>query len=583
MNPAIALAGALAGELAARGLTDACLAPGSRSAPLALALLAHPALRLHVRIDERSAGFAALGIAKTSRRPVAVACTSGTAATNLHPAVLEASEARVPLVVLTADRPPELRGTGANQTVDQVKLYGSSVRWFCEVGAPEPGQDTYWRSLAARAWAEASGALGNPPGPVHLNVPLREPLLPGAGGMCRATPPTPAEHRAGTPRSARAPARADVEWLAGLVRRSERGLLVAGDCDLAEPEPGSGSDPGPLLALAEAAGWPVLAEPTSNLRAGRNAISAAHHLLATPEFAREHRPDLIVVVGKVGLSRAVLALLGGAAPQVVLDPYGAWLDPARVTPRVVAGDPALVAREVTARLPPRADRDADRDAGWLSAWRAAEASARAAIDGLLEECDEPSEPRTARDLAALVPDGGLLVVASSMPIRDLNLAMAPRGGLRILGNRGASGIDGFISTAVGAALAHAGPTVALAGDLSLLHDQNGLVIGPGEPRPDLAIVVVNNDGGGIFSLLPGVSDQPGFERLFGTPHGVDLACVAQACGCGYQLVERAGDLPAAVRGGAGLRLVEVRTDRAANARLHQRLQEAVSAALKRMG
>ncbi|MGH8907643.1 MAG: 2-succinyl-5-enolpyruvyl-6-hydroxy-3-cyclohexene-1-carboxylic-acid synthase [Egibacteraceae bacterium] len=560
MNPATALAGALVEGLASRGLTDACLSPGARSAPLALALLAQPRVRLHVRIDERSAAFAALGIAKVSRRPVAVACTSGTAAANLHPAVLEAHEARVPLIVLTADRPPELRGTGANQTVDQVKLYGSAVRWFCEVGAPELGQDTYWRSLAARAWSEASGALGGPPGPVHLNVALREPLLPS--GACRVS--TGFRSPADTPRLRGAPARADVEWLAERVGRSERGMLVAGDCDLADSRS--------LLRLAEAAGWPVLAEPTSGLRAGPNAISTAHHLLATEPFAQDHRPDLLVVVGKIGLSRAVLALLGGEAPQVLLDPHGAWLDPARVTPRVVVGDPTLTACEVAARLPQRPAP------GWLDSWRDAEAKARAALDGLLDLGDEPSEPRTARDLAALVPDGGLLVAASSMPIRDLNLAMAPRAGLRIIGNRGASGIDGFTSTAVGAALAHDGPTVALAGDLSLLHDQNGLVIGPGEPRPDLAIVVVNNDGGGIFSLLPGMSGQPGFERLFATPHGVDLAHLAKATGCGHRLVERAADLPAALDG-AGLRLVEIRTDRAANARLHQRLQDAVSAAV----
>jgi 2-succinyl-5-enolpyruvyl-6-hydroxy-3-cyclohexene-1-carboxylate synthase len=580
MNPATALAVTLVETLVSRGMTDACLAPGSRSAPLALALVAHPRIRLHVRIDERSAAFAALGIAKTARRPVAVACTSGTAAANFHPAVLEAHEARVPLIMLTADRPPELRGTGANQTVDQVKLYGSCVRWFCEVGAPEPGQHAYWRSLAARAWAEASGALGGPPGPVHLNIPLREPLLPSEG--CRTAGHE--EDPVATPRVERAPSPADVAWLAEEAGRAARGLLVAGDCDLAEP--------GPLLQLAEAAGWPVLAEPTSNLRAGPNAISAAHHLLATEAFARDHRPELVVVVGKVGLSRTILALLGGEVPQVLLDPYGAWLDPARVTPRVVVGDPARTAREVAACLRTRPSsprlgnpwlgnpwlRDPWLRNPWLDSWRDAEAKARAALDGLLDLSDEPSEPRTARDLAALMPDGGLLVVASSMPIRDLNLAMIPRGGLRIIGNRGASGIDGFVSTAVGAALAHKGRTVALAGDLSLLHDQNGLVLGPEEPRPDLTIVVVNNDGGGIFSLLPDVGDQHGFERLFGTPHSVDFTHLAKAVGCDHWLVERAAELPGALQGD-GLRLVEIRTDRAANARLHQRLQEAVSAAV----
>ncbi|MGH8887378.1 MAG: 2-succinyl-5-enolpyruvyl-6-hydroxy-3-cyclohexene-1-carboxylic-acid synthase [Egibacteraceae bacterium] len=561
MNPATALANVLVEELTGHGLTDACLAPGSRSAPLALAFYGHPGIRLHVRIDERSAAFVALGISKTAWRPAAVLCTSGTAAANFHPAVVEAHEARVPLLVLTADRPPELRGTGANQTIDQLKLYGDAVRWFCEVGAPElrDGARDYWRALAARAWAEATGVLGGPPGPVHLNVPFREPLLPeGVVARVRHACVTNPGHKH------RPPAPADTDWLAALIDRTERGLLVAGDVDV---------ETQPLLQLAEAAGWPVLAEPTSNLRAGPNAVSTCHHLLATAPFTDQHCPDVVLVVGKVGLSRSMLALLGCGAPQVLLDRDGAWLDPARATPRVIVGDPALTATEVTARIEPRTRSP------WLDGWLDAEAKARHVLDTLLDATDDPSEPRTARDLAALAPDGALLVAASSMPIRDLNLAMRPRQGLRVIANRGASGIDGFTSTAVGAALAHDGPTFALAGDLSLLHDQNGLLIAASEPRPNLVLVVVNNDGGGIFSLLPHVGADEGFERLFGTPHGVDLARVAAVAGCGYQRLERATDLAAALEGPRGIHLVEVRTDRAANAELHARLQEAVSSAV----
>ncbi|MGH8901707.1 MAG: thiamine pyrophosphate-dependent enzyme, partial [Egibacteraceae bacterium] len=228
---------------------------------------------------------------------------------------------------------------------------------------------------------------------------------------------------------------------------------------------------------------------------------------------------------------------------------------------------------VTARVEPRTR------SLWLDSGLDAEAKARHALDALLDATGEPSEPRAARDLAALAPEGALLVAASSMPIRDLNLAMRPRQGLRIIANRGASGIDGFTSTAVGAALAHDGPTLALAGDLSLLHDQNGLLIAASEPRPDLVVVVVNNDGGGIFSLLPQADLGDGFERLFGTPHGVDLARVAAAAGCGYQRLERAADLAAAIEKPQGVQLVEVRTDRAANAELHSQLQRAVSTAV----
>jgi 2-succinyl-5-enolpyruvyl-6-hydroxy-3-cyclohexene-1-carboxylate synthase len=582
MNPATALANALVAEFAGYGLTDACLAPGSRSTPLAFAFHSTPGVRLHVRIDERSAAFVALGISKTARRPAAVVCTSGTAAANFHPAVIEAHEARVPLLVLTADRPPELRGTGANQVIDQIKLYGSCVRWFCEVGIPELRHDApaYWRSLAARAWAEATGALGGPPGPVHLNVGFREPLLPSETGVSRTTRTSPTHSPSADPVDTRRVASPrDVEWLAALVNRTERGLVVAGDVNV---------DAQPLVALAEAAAWPVLAEPTSNLRAGPNAVSAYHYLLAAEAFAGQHRPDAIVVVGKVGLSRPLLALLGCGAPQVLLDPDGAWFDPARATPQVVVGDPALTAAAITARVQPRTR------SSWLDGWLDAETKARHALDTLLDATNEPTEPRTARDLAALAPDGALIVAASSMPIRDLNLAMQPRHGIRIIGNRGASGIDGFTSTAVGAALAHDGPTFALAGDLSLLHDQNGLLIAASEPRPDLVLVVVNNDGGGIFSFLPQArlareagqhprgdpshtTADGGFERLFGTPHGVDLARVAAAAGCDYQRLERASDLAAALQQARGIRLVEVRTDRAANAELHERLQQAVSA------
>lgn len=580
MNPSTAVARVLVDELTRLGLTDLVVAPGSRSAPLAMAAHAEAVggrgrLRLHVRVDERSAAYLALGLGKASGRPAAVVCTSGTAAANLHPAVVEASQAGVPLLVLTADRPPELRDTGANQTIDQVKLYGDAVRWFCEVGVPEAraGAVAYWRSLAGRAWALA---VGDDAGPVHLNVALREPLTPDGSPDW----PEPLDGRPGeapwTEVARQAPPEQPVQELPS----SPRGVLVLGD---------GRYDPAPYVALAEERGWPVLAEPTSGARYGPNALSTHHYLLSSPGFLDEHRPDLVVTAGKPSLSHPVLALVRGAGQHVAMtdNPGGLrWADPARTAASVLpggssAGTPAA-ARENRRSPSPRSE--------WLGSWLAADAAARAAVDAVLDGPstgasggfaaggDVLTEPRLARDLAAALPDGALLFAGSSMPIRDLDRTMRPRVGLRLLGNRGASGIDGTVSAAVGAALAHGGPACALLGDLAVLHDRGGLTLGPDEPRPDLTVVVVNNDGGGIFSSLPQASHPEPFERVFGTPHGVDFEHVAAACSLPHERVGRPTELPDAVKG-TGLRLVEVRTSRPAGAELHEKLQQAVDAAV----
>ena len=623
MNPSTAFGIVLADELVRCGLREAVLAPGSRSAPLALALYelsrlpvpaspgttahgpdgpafprkrastipagadrrgpaspempgerpAGPALRLHVRIDERSAAFLALGLAKASGRPVLVVCTSGTAAAQLHAAVIEADEAAVPLIVLTADRPPELRGTGANQAIDQLKLYGGSVRWFCEAGVPEAraGMAGYWRSLACRAWAQASGAAGGLPGPVHVNVPLREPLVPGHGG---GGWPEPIDGRPGgapwTRFGALRPGPAVQPGTDGLeIDWTERGVLVCGD--------GAEADAGRLLKLAEQAGWPVLAEPSSAVRRGPNALSAYPYLLATPAFMAGHRPDVIVSAGRPGLSRGQLAFLqsapgGPPARHIVLaSGPGRWADPART------------ATEVAGWIRLRGPATAPARPAWLDSWRRADAAARRAADAVLDEAGLLTEPRLARDLAAALPDGALLWAASSLPIRDLNQQLAPRAGLRVLASRGASGIDGLVSAAIGAALAHqAGPggaACALLGDLAFLHDAPGLMLGPDEPRPDLCIVVVNNDGGGIFSTLEQAAIRGPFERLFGTPHGADLGRLADAAGLPHTVLEQPAELPGLL-GGTGLRIVEVRTDRMAGAALRARLHEQAAAAVR---
>lgn len=557
MNPSTALATVLLDEFVRCGLTDLVVAPGSRSAPLAMAAHADRRIRLHVRLDERSAAYLALGLGKASGHPAAVACTSGSAGANLHPAVVEASQAGVPLVVLTADRPPELRGTGANQTIDQIKLYGDAVRLFCEVGVPEArtGAVGYWRSLACRAWASAAGPGA---GPVHLNVAFREPLVPDD------TPdwPEPLDGRAhGAPWTV-VPTRAQTGLAADPMQAelppTDRGVLVAGD---------GIADPAPYVALAEQCGWPVLAEPTSGARYGPNAVSAYHYLLGSADFAAGHRPDVVVTVGKPGLSRPLLSMLETAREHIVASPAPQWPDPTRSATRVVPNAP-----------PRPAGAGGTRDTTWLRSWLAADVAARGAIDSVLDADAGLTEPRVARDLAAALPDGALLFAASSMPVRDLDRTMRPRGAVRILGNRGTSGIDGSVSTAIGAALVHGGPAYALLGDLALLHDQNGLLLGPDERRPDLTIVVVNNDGGGIFSMLPQAGHEAPFERVFGTPHGVEPERVAATAGIPYERVRDPAEMREALAGG-GLRLVEVRTDRRANADLHAHLQRAVHAAL----
>jgi 2-succinyl-5-enolpyruvyl-6-hydroxy-3-cyclohexene-1-carboxylate synthase len=604
MNPSTAFATVFVDELIRCGLREVVVAPGSRSAPLAMALHDRCGpdgpLRLHVRIDERTAAFLALGLAKASGRPAAVLCTSGTAAANFHPAVIEADESGVPLLLLTADRPPELRGTGANQTIDQFQLYGAAVRWFADAGVPEarPGMNAYWRSLACRGWAAASGAAGGFPGPVQVNIPLRDPLVPGSvdpGGR----PPGPPDRRS-APGGGEPPRPGQLGddqpgWVESLDGRpggapwtrlagpaspgrlgtlelpwTERGVVLAGD---------GAVDAATLAALAERAGWPVLAEPSSGARQGSAALTAYQYLLDDPKFTAAHPPDLVISAGRPGLSRGQLGFLrqaaGHGARQVVLaQGPGRWADPART------------ATDLAARIQLRGLPPTGQPAGWLRRWQQADEAARGALDAILDAGPELTEPRLARDLAAALPDGALLWAASSLPIRDLDRQMAARAGLRVLASRGASGIDGLISAASGAALAHqaagGGPAVALLGDLAMLHDAPGLFAGPAEPRPDLVIVVASNDGGGIFSTLEPADFPDSFERVFGTPHGARLSALAAAAGLPYRSLRDPAELPAALSG-SGLRIVEVPAGRAEGAALRHRLHEAAVAAIRGLG
>jgi 2-succinyl-5-enolpyruvyl-6-hydroxy-3-cyclohexene-1-carboxylate synthase len=527
-------------ELVRCGVTDAVLCPGSRNAPLSFALHAADVagrLRLHVRIDERTAGFLALGLALRSGRPVPVCTTSGTAVANLHPAVLEASHAGVPLVVVSADRPPEMIGTGASQTIEQSDLFGGAVRLAVH-GGVAGGEHGRWRSFVDRVVAAATGVAGGPPGPVHLNLPFAAPLVPDGVGEA------PQGRADGGPWTAlpRVARQADPLPL----DPSAPTIVIAGH-----------GAPDGLLDLPV----PVIAEPASP--AWPAALRTGPWLLGARAAAL--RPAQVVVAGRPTLHRPVQDLL--AAPDVAVH----VLADARGLPWT---DVAGTVRAIGA-LPPLTP-----DPAWVRRWRVADAAAAAALDKGLDEPSAPGGLRLARALVAALPDGAQLLLGSSNPVRDVALGAVPRRGLTVLSNRGVAGIDGTVSTAAGAALAHDGPAYALLGDLTLLHDTTGLVIGPDEPRPDLTIVVLNDDGGGIFGLLEqgAPAHEAAFERVFGTPHGVDVAALCAATGTAYARVDGA-DIARALAPAPGLRVLEVRAGRRELREGHALLRAAVDAAV----
>lgn len=557
MNGSTAQARVVVDELVRAGVTDAVLCPGSRNAPPALALARAEALglvRLHVRIDERSAGFLALGLSLASGRPVPVVVTSGTAVANLHPAVLEAAHAGVPLLALTADRPPELVGSGASQTIAQTGLFGSTVRWSGSLAVPTAVDDIEvrrWRAGVARALAAANGTGSAAPGPVHLDLPYAEPLVPDAadaavGGNDLLGPDVPPGRTGGAAWTA--VPRPDRRLPPLPLDPAARTLVIAG----------SG---GPAAEAGLLGGAPLVAEPSSAW--WPHGMRSGAWLLDRPEL----RPSQVVVLGRPTLHRPVSALLADPGVEVYADPgpHGApWTD-VPGTVRAVGALPAL-----------------DPPDDWIWAWSAADRAASKALDTALDDGTADGAPglRLARDLVGAQPDGGQLVLGSSNPVRDVALAAAPRDGLVLRSNRGVAGIDGTVSTAVGAALAHDGPTTVLLGDLTLLHDTTGLVIGPSEPEPDLTIVVLDDDGGGIFHLLEqgGPEHAHAFERVFGTPTGVDLVGLARAAG--WQAGDWGGD-PAelAARRGSGRRLVRVRAARSGLRDAHAALRRTVTTAL----
>jgi 2-succinyl-5-enolpyruvyl-6-hydroxy-3-cyclohexene-1-carboxylate synthase len=583
-NVNTALASAFVEELARGGLRHAVVSPGSRSTPLALALWRAPEIEVTVIVDERSAAFFALGAAQASGTPVALLCTSGTAVANYHPAVIEADESGLPLVVLSADRPPELRGIGAGQAIDQVKIFGSSVRWFYEVGTHEADDDglLHYRSLACRALARARGETR--PGPIHLNLPWREPLAPvPVEGAVTATDPLALQGRDGRPLTAVTridlePSAFLLEEMAGHIGDAISGVIVAGrqlDLELREP----------LAHLARVAGFPILAEPTSQLRCGphdRSHVIATYDLLLRNErFARSVVPDLVLRFGEMPTSKPLRTWLAASgASEIVIDPYGGWNEPSNRASAILRADPTELASGWAARLE-------KEERGAPEAWIAAETAAQAALDNELSgagvtnsgDGGSISEPALHRALGRAHSGGDLVYTASSMPIRDQEAFLAADDtDVLFLGNRGANGIDGLISSGIGAAHASGRPTTIVSGDLGLLHDIGALAALRDVSTP-VRIVVIDNDGGGIFHFLPQEQALASaeFEALLGTPRGVDAAKAAVLFDLPYRHLESLADLPQALAAGSGL--IEVKVDRHDNVKAHRHLTERVHAAL----
>jgi 2-succinyl-5-enolpyruvyl-6-hydroxy-3-cyclohexene-1-carboxylate synthase len=529
-------------ELVRCGVRHLVACPGSRNAALSMAAFDAAAanrLTLHVRIDERSAGFLALGLAKAGAGLVGVFCTSGTAAANLYPAVLEAHHSATPLLVLTADRPAELHHTGANQTIEQHDLYGVAAP--C-VEFPLDGGNAVWRATVCRAVALAAA------GPVQVNVPFREPLVPSGDDDW------PTGRADGSPWTRWTSSEPTGPSAVGLASRT---VLVVGD-PVGRPDRITAA-----ARAAAAAGWPVIAEPTGMAAAlaGGASVPANGSLLVNA--GPTPRPDEVVVVGRPTLSRGVGALLRAAGRVRTHD----WTDPQRLAAEVI-------------------DHIADvpmPDPAWLASWLAADRAAGAVVDRMLADQPWPTGAHVARDLIGALPADATLFLGSSNPVRFVDLFGRPGAGLRIVANRGVAGIDGSVSTAAGLALGHDSPCYAMLGDLTFLHDSNGLLIGPAEPKPDLTVVVLNDDGGGIFTLLEQGAPEhaASFERMFGTPHGCDLAALCAGYGVPHLLVTDRDKLRAALAPVPGPRVIEIRVDRTGLRDWQARLFQAVAESLDR--
>ena len=601
VNPTYAYTGAFVDELQRAGVRNVVICPGSRSTPLAIAFAAQPAIRTWIHVDERSAAYFGLGMAKQLHQPVALLCTSGTAAANFLPAVVEAKLTHVPLLILTADRPHELRDNGAPQSIDQNRLYGTYVKWFVEVALPEATNAAlrYIRTIAVRA-AALTQAI--PAGPVHLNLPFREPLTPEPIPDQPLPQVTQRDLVAWQGRSSNAPyvevrtalpgalTATTIAYMMDLLHRTRRGLIIVGPNDdppLTEP----------LARLAQHLGYPILADPLSQLRCGDHdqsmVISSYDAFLRIDSFIENAQPELVLRFGAMPTSKPVLLYLKryASCPLAVIDGHGGWEEPTQLASELIHADPIALCQGLLNILEQPAEngeKQSSTSQEWITMWQDADRVTRQTIQAAIQDFNEFFEGRVFTELANLGLDGITLYAGNSMPVRDLDTFFWPtRERIRMMGNRGASGIDGVVSSALGAS-AGAGqnrPTILVLGDLSFFHDLNGLLAARLHGL-NLTIVLINNDGGGIFSFLPQAAYPEHFEQLFGTPTGLDFRLAVQMYGGQYQRVESWEQFRKGVRRGldtGGLHVIEVPTERASNVKMHRQLWERVGDALNEQG
>ncbi len=591
MNSLYVYVCAFVDELSRAGVQHVVICPGSRSTPLAMAFAAQTDMHAWMHVDERSAAFFALGMAKRLHRAVAVVCTSGTAAANFLPAIVEANLSHVPLLILTADRPHELRDNGAPQSIDQNRLYGSYTKWFVDVALPEATNEAlhYIRTLAGRTVALTQAV---PAGPVHLNFPFREPLVPEPIADQALPPPERQEALAWQGRPGNtpyiqvhdvpvaAPGDATITHLTELMSATRRGLIIVGPQDdpaLAEP----------LAQVANFLGYPLLADPLSQVRSGihmsESVLSSYDAFMRIDAFVERAQPELLLRFGAMPTSKPVLLYLKryASCPLVVIDGQNGWEEPTQLAAEYIHADPVALCHDLLARLGP--NKRSHHEA-WWTMWQRTDQITRQALQGAMQDFEEPFEGRIFSELDSLLSDGTTVYVGNSMPVRDMDTffwASARR--IRCIGNRGANGIDGMISSALGAsAAAHQHePTVLVVGDLSFFHDLNGLLAARLHSL-DLTIVLINNDGGGIFSFLPQAAYPEHFEQLFGTPTGLDFSLAVQMYGGHFQRAETWEQFRKAVARGissGGLHVVEVKTERASNVHMHRHLWQVVGKAL----
>lgn len=561
-------------ELARVDVRHAVISPGSRSTPLSMLMSKHPDMAVHMNIDERSAAFYALGLAKATRKPVALVCTSGTAAANYLPAVVEAHYSRVPLIVITSDRPHELREVGAPQAIDQTQLYGKYVKWSCDLALPD-GRDTsiqYIRNISKRAFVTA---LQSPSGPVHLNAPIQEPLVPimdrdffdrGRSGQQGSFRFDDGKMIASD---------SVMDDLVNVVTKAKKGIIVCGEIH-------NRTFRESVLALSSALQYPILADPLSQLRSCSEdgVVETYDMFLRLEKIQEELRPEVIIRFGSMPVSKPLTLFIKKhkGIQQIVVDGGAGWREPTGMATQMVYSDESLFCEQLADRMSGK-----KKDHGWMDKWLAVNETTKKALLSIKED-DSMNEGRIFSELQELLPAGTNLFVGNSMPIRDCDTFFhCMDKSIKIYSNRGANGIDGVVSTALGVSAAGE-PTVLVIGDLSFFHDMNGLLAARMLKR-DMTIIIVNNDGGGIFSFLPQSSEKEFFEELFGTPHGLDFSHVIEMYGGRFSRVRDWQQFRHACEESlqeTGLKVIEVMTERQSNVELHRKLAEKAAKELGRL-